>query len=71
MAEALQLQLDVQRRLHEQLEVCGLLFLCFSTDLINSSFLAYQVQRNLQLQIEEQGKQLKKMLDSSRNQTTP
>uniref|UniRef100_A0A7C9DXJ8 MYB-CC type transcription factor LHEQLE-containing domain-containing protein n=2 Tax=Opuntia streptacantha TaxID=393608 RepID=A0A7C9DXJ8_OPUST len=39
--EALQLQLDVQRRLCEQLEI----------------------QRNLQMRIEEQGRQLKMMLD--------
>ncbi|KAA8518255.1 hypothetical protein F0562_015862 [Nyssa sinensis] len=39
--EALQLQLDAQRRLHEQLEI----------------------QRNLQLRIEEQGRQLKMMFD--------
>ncbi|KAI3867969.1 hypothetical protein MKX03_035185 [Papaver bracteatum] len=41
ITEALRLQLDVQRRLHDQLET----------------------QRNLQLRIEEQGKQLKKMFD--------
>ncbi|KAF9665440.1 hypothetical protein SADUNF_Sadunf16G0122800 [Salix dunnii] len=41
IAEALLLQLDVQRRLHEQMEI----------------------QRNLQSRIEEQGRQLKQMLD--------
>ncbi|KAJ6315858.1 hypothetical protein OIU78_019182 [Salix suchowensis] len=41
IAEALLLQLDVQRRLHEQMEI----------------------QRDLQSRIEEQGRQLKQMLD--------
>ncbi|KAJ6299732.1 hypothetical protein OIU76_020670 [Salix suchowensis] len=41
IAEAWLLQLDVQRRLHEQMEI----------------------QRDLQSRIEEQGRQLKQMLD--------
>ncbi|KAK3023438.1 hypothetical protein RJ639_042682 [Escallonia herrerae] len=48
--EALQLQLDVQRRLHDQLEVKSLVYFD-------------QIHRNLQLRIEEQGKQLKMMFD--------
>ncbi|KAG6789234.1 hypothetical protein POTOM_005324 [Populus tomentosa] len=43
IAKALQLQRDVQRRMHEQMKVC--------------------IQRNLRSQIEEQGRQLKQMLD--------
>ncbi|KAK2637139.1 hypothetical protein Ddye_031931 [Dipteronia dyeriana] len=47
LVETLRLQLDVQKRLHEQLEV----------------------QRNLQLHIEEQGRQLKQMLDQQQEKT--
>jgi len=92
--EALQLQLDVQRRLHEQLEVypCYISFtsmfskpfrfilatscLCFIyngkkwTPWQFSEFKfclnlldCFQIQRKLQLRIEEQGKQLKMMFD--------
>ncbi|XP_065856678.1 myb family transcription factor PHL5 isoform X2 [Euphorbia lathyris] len=50
--EALQLQLDVQRRLHDQLEVHTL-----------------NIQKNLQLRIEEQGRQLKRMFDEQQIRT--
>ncbi|XP_074355176.1 uncharacterized protein LOC141693885 isoform X1 [Apium graveolens] len=48
LKEALQMQLDVQRRLHEQLEI----------------------ERQLQLRIEEKGKQLKQIFDLQQHKTT-
>lgn len=81
--EALQLQLDVQRRLHEQLEVR---FLYSSVQILelqeleitrqntyNECFTMFspsqQIQRNLQLQIEEQGRQLKMMFDKQQRKS--
>ncbi|KAF7842848.1 myb family transcription factor PHL7-like isoform X1 [Senna tora] len=56
ITEALKLQMEVQKRLHEQLEAC---FPC--TDLI--MIIYWQVQRQLQLRIEAQGKYLKKIIE--------
>ncbi|XP_042945561.1 myb family transcription factor PHL5-like isoform X2 [Carya illinoinensis] len=68
ITEALQVQLDVQRRLHEQLEVSNhlsrglLVYDLLATKLCLMTYPG-QVQRRLQLQIEEQGKQLKMMFE--------
>lgn len=70
--EALRMQLDVQRLLNEQLDVC--LFLDLIACLFSPIFVSFdpvstlfspffvQAQRKLQMQIEAQGKQLEKMI---------
>ncbi|KAK4481590.1 hypothetical protein RD792_012492 [Penstemon davidsonii] len=50
IAQALQMQMEVQRKLHEQIEVKGKIF---------------QVQRHLQLRIEAQGKYLQSVLEKA------
>jgi len=93
--EALEVQLDVQRRLHEQLEVLVGLFLDdllrgvvrFIQDHDDQTFewpslqfhlpiitnfayiFLWQIQKILQLRIEEQGKQLKMMFDQQQKKT--
>lgn len=72
------MQLDVQRRLHEQLEVDDhtIILTCRENrddleqkEADNFKFLIMQIQRNLQLRIEEQNKQLQMMFEQQQMTT--
>ena len=77
ITEALKLQMEVQKRLHEQLEVfflsTFLSLLIFlqkvSLTTLQSTFFPKQVQRQLHLRIEAQGKYLKKIIEEQQKLT--
>ncbi|CAK7341175.1 unnamed protein product [Dovyalis caffra] len=71
ITEALRLQMEVQKRLHEQLErkynKCVRGFCNYSFGVSSDNDVVYQqIQRNLQLRIEEQGRYLQEMFEKQR-----